>query len=202
MLKMSIEKYLKTMKLYELLNIEKEKCFLLYPYQDEQERIKKLEIKNHGTLDHYELAMKYETALAGLLSQDRNEIIKSFNKLERILVDIDIINYHYNNTALVFAPYYNNEELLLYCVEMYKLFTFYKQPVHNWIKNITDDPKIVIEGKKKQLYDNDLLKNLQLFPRFGMHCEANIKYLQDALTTNAKISAINAHNKLWNNTDK
>ncbi len=60
----------------------------------------------------------------------------------------------------------------------------------------------MIEGKKKQLYDNDLLKNLQLFPRFGMHCEANIKYLQDALTTNAKISAINAHNKLWNNTDK
>ena len=105
------------MKLYELLKIEKEKCFLLYPYQDEQERIKQLEMQKHNTLEHYNMAMKYETALAGLLSQDRKEIIKSFNKLEYLLVDLDIINFHYNSTALVFAPYYQNEELLLYCIE-------------------------------------------------------------------------------------
>ena len=190
------------MKLYELLKIEKEKCFLLYPYQDEQERIKQLEMQKHNTLEHYNMAMKYETALAGLLSQDRKEIIKSFNKLEYLLVDLDIINFHYNSTALVFAPYYQNEELLLYCIEMYKLFLFYKQPAHQWIKRLINNPNIALEGKKNLLYDDDLLRNLQLFPRFGMQCETNIKYLQSIQTTSATASAINAQINLWNNTDK
>ena len=114
------------MKLYELLKIDREKCFLLYPYQDEQEKIKKLELQKYGNLDSYNIAMKYEAALMGLLMQERKEIIKTFNKLKELLVAIDIIDYNYNSTALVLAPYYDDNELIQYSLEIYKLFLFYK----------------------------------------------------------------------------
>lgn len=190
------------MKLYELLKIDKEKCFLLYPYQDEQERIKKIEMKKYGTLNNYNLAMKYEAALMGLLLQDRKEVIKTFNKLEDLLVAIDVINYNYNNTALVFAPYYNVDELIRYSLEIYKLFLFYKKPVHYWIKVLIDNPNIVVEGKHKRLYDDILLKNLYLFPEFGTLCEVNIKSLQQQQTVDATIDALKADMNLWDNTSK
>ena len=188
------------MKLYELLNINRENCFLLYPYQDEQERIKKLEMEKSGTLKHFNMAMKYEAALAGLLSVDRKEVIKSFNKLEYILVDIDIINFNYNNTALVLALYYEDQELLNYCIEMYKLFIFYKQPVHQWITRLIENPQIAIEGKKNLLYDDDLLNNLCLFPEFGILCESNIEHLQKMQTFDATADAMKAQMNIWDNT--
>lgn len=190
------------MKLYELLNIDKEKCFLLYPYQDKQERIKKLEMKKSGTLNNYNFAMKYEAALMNLLMQERKEVIKTFNKLEELLVAIDIINYNYNNTALVFAPYYNVDELLQYSLEIYKLFLFYKKQVHYWIKVLIDNPGIVVEGKHKRLYDDMLLKNLYLFPEFGMLCEIKIKSLQQQQTLGVTIDTLKADINLWNNTGK
>ena len=184
------------------MKIEKEKGYLLYPSQETQKQIKQTDMQEYGSIDSYNLAMKYETALAGLLSQDRKEIIKSFNKLEYLLVDIDIINFNYNSTALVLASYYNNNELLQYHLEIYKLFIFYKQPVHQWIKNLINKPEIALEGKIKKLYDDDLLKNLQLFPRFGLLCEKNLTYLQGIQSTYSIINAMNAKMYLWSNTDK
>ena len=189
------------MKLYELLKIDREKCFLLYPYQDEREKIKKSELQKYGNLDSYNIAMKYEAALMGLLMQERKEIIKTFNKLKELLVAIDIIDYNYNSTALVLAPYYDANKLIQYSLEIYKLFLFYKKPTHHWITTLISNPHIVIEGKNKLLYDDSLLNNLQLFPRFGLQCETNIKYLQETQTINAAMDALKAEMNLWDNTN-
>lgn len=187
------------MKLFELLNINKEHCFFLQPYPEEQKRIKELELNKHGTLQHFDYAMKYEAALNRLLDSDRKETIISFNKLENLLVDIEIINFNFNSTALCLAPYYDNNKLLLYCIEMYKLFYFYKEAVHNWIKILIDNPQIAIEGKKKLLYSDDFLNNLCLFPHFAMMCETDIEFYQQQQSVNAVVSATAAQLKLWDN---
>ena len=84
------------MKLFELLNINKEHCFFLQPYPEEQKRIKELELNKHGTLQHFDYAMKYEAALNRLLDSDRKETIISFNKLPKTLTPTTLIKAKIN----------------------------------------------------------------------------------------------------------
>lgn len=183
----------KNMQLYEMLDITIEDCLLITPFVYEQERIKKLEMQKHKTLKHYEIAMRYEYALVGLLHQDKIEIIKSLNRFESILVDVDILCFHYNSIAQVLASYFRDKQLLSYRIEMYKLFEFYREPFHIWIKKL--NANMIKEGLEKNLFDKDLLKNIRLFPQFGMLLEAELENVRgDQL-----ITATKAQLNLWKN---
>src|SRR5574344_785955 len=91
------------MLLYEMLNINLEDCFFLSLDECLKEKVKNLEMKNHGTDKHFNLAIKYEAALCGLLKQDRKEIIKSFNIVELLLVLIGTLLIFCDKSPLIFC---------------------------------------------------------------------------------------------------
>ena len=183
------------MNLCELLNITYENCFLILPNSREQERIKKLELANHKTTLHFDIAMEYEGALAGMLKEDRKEIIKSFNLVELLIVYIHTITWNYNSIANVMAQYCDNKKLLYYHIEMIKLFVFFKEPFCKLIVNNPNGHELIKQAVDNHRVDKDSLKDIQLFPRFGMMCENKIELYKNLNYFNAVEAQIN----LWNN---
>lgn len=175
-----------------MLNINLEDCFFLSLDECLKEKVKNLEMKNHGTDKHFNLAIKYEAALCGLLKQDRKEIIKSFNIVELLLVNIDIIVWNYNTTALTFTPYYDKKSLMLYNLEIYKLFEFFKEPFCKILKTY---PQTLLQSVKNKNIDPSFIDDIKLFPRFAMMCEEEIKLIPKM----PKLNALKAQVNLWNN---
>jgi len=179
------------MNLQELLNITVENCIFI---ANDSEYLKHEEMKKCGSTKHYDLAYKYEGALLGLLKEDRKEIIKSFNRPELFLVYIDIITWNYNSIALSLAPYFEEKDMMLYNLEMYKLFEFFKKPFTDLLKI---NPNIIKDDINKKLIDPSYIEDIKLFPRFAMLCEEQVK----SIPAQQKLHSIKAQLNLWNNTN-
>lgn len=130
-----------------------------------------------------------------MLKEDRKEIIKSFNNIALFLVYIDIITWNYNSIGLTLAPYFRDSGLMMYNLEMYKLFEFFKSPFVKFLEQIKKDSKFIADGINNKLIEPSHLKSFQLFPHMAMYCENEIKMIPLKQSFEAQKAQLN----LWNN---
>ena len=180
------------MKLFEMLDITKEHCNFLYP---EDTYIKNSELEEYNTTKSYDIALEYETALFGLLSEDRKDVIKSFNNLSIFLVYVDILTWNYNSFGLTLAEYYYDKDLMLYNLEMYKLFEFFKDSYLKFANQISENPSILKDGVEKKLIEPAHIQSFTLFPKMAKICENKVKIIP----ITQSIKAQKARLTLWNN---